>query len=494
MDRREPSLPVRVGPVLGARNLGAAEERAHDPLPGSGGRTPSHAMGQPGGGSGFSLRATGVPQALRLAGCALRIAGRHAGGALGDRLRPRKVRPTRRRRRAERSAELVTRTLGELRGPFVKAAQFASLRYDTVPPPLRERLATLRDRVAPLGLERIRAVVEAELGAPLEVRFARFDPEPLGAASLAQAHRARLPDGREVVVKVQYPWLARSLPTDLALLRLVLRIAAGRRRNHFDGARLFEEFASGMREELDFLHEARVAEEIAGNLADDPQVVVPEVVPSHTTRRVLTMSHHPAVSVTDPAALRRLGVDPREVLEILARAYTRQIFGDGLFHADPHPGNLYVVDEPGAREHPRVLFVDFGLSRRLDPALRRELRRGILAMLGGDVERFLEGMERLGMVAPDAASRVRQAVREMFGRIRAEAGAPLQLPGERVLALKDEAKRLLEETPGLQLPNDLLLYAKTLSYLFGLGREIAPEVDLMRASAPALLRFLAQPE
>jgi predicted unusual protein kinase regulating ubiquinone biosynthesis (AarF/ABC1/UbiB family) len=138
-----------------------------------------------------------------------------------------------------------------------------------------------------------------------------------------------------------------------------------------------------------------------------------------------------------------------------------------------------------------VLFVDFGLSKRLSPELRRELRLAIFALLRADLEGFLGGMDRLHMIAPGARQGVGAAVASMFERIRAEGAAPLALAGERVLALKDEAKRLLEETPGLQLPNDLLLYAKTVSHLFGLGREIAPEVDLMKLSVPYLLRFLA---
>jgi ubiquinone biosynthesis protein len=372
--------------------------------------------------------------------------------------------------------------------------QFASLRLDVLPPAVREGLATLRERVPPIAFGRVRRALERELGGPLEARFARFDPEPLGTASIGQVHRARLPDGTEVAVKVQFPWLEASLPADLGLLHLALRVASrargeARRRQE----RLFAEFAAGVREELDFEHEARVAAEIAANLADEDRVVVPRVIPSHSTARVLTMEYVPTLPIADRAALVDRGIAPAEVLEILARAYARQVFVDGLFHADPHPGNLFVIDEPDAGRRPRVLFLDFGLSKRLSPALRDEMRKGIYALLQGDLPGFLEGMHRLDMIQSGAEPRVREAVESMFARLRGESGSPLGLGGERVLALKDEAKRLLEETEGLQLPNDLLLYAKTVSYLFGLGRELAPEVDLMKLSVPYLLRFLAAP-
>jgi len=140
-----------------------------------------------------------------------------------------------------------------------------------------------------------------------------------------------------------------------------------------------------------------------------------------------------------------------------------------------------------------VLFIDFGLSRRLDPALRDELRRGLFALLQRDPDAFVAGMERMGMIAPGAQGGVRAAVLEMFERMRDEAASPLALSGDRILSLKDRAKALLQETPGLQLPNDLLLYARTLSYLFALGAELDPSVDLLKISLPYLMKFLAGP-
>jgi predicted unusual protein kinase regulating ubiquinone biosynthesis (AarF/ABC1/UbiB family) len=258
-------------------------------------------------------------------------------------------------------------------------------------------------------------------------------------------------------------------------------------------ARLFDEFAAGIAEELDFEREARVASEIAANLAGDAQVVVPSIHPALSTRRVLVMRYVPAIPIADRATLERRGIPVRDVLATLTRAYAKQVFVDGLFHADPHPGNLFVIDEPDAVVRPRVLFIDFGLSKHLEPALRREMRRGIHALLRRDVEGFLDGMDRMGMIEPGARDGVRTAVAAMFERMAGE-GQVLGLGGAQVLALKDQAKRLLEDTPGLHLPNELLLYAKTMSYLFALGEQLAPDVDLMKLSVPYLLRFLAQRE
>jgi predicted unusual protein kinase regulating ubiquinone biosynthesis (AarF/ABC1/UbiB family) len=406
---------------------------------------------------------------LLLAGLAIRFSGPPAG-------------------RGRRLADRLGRTLGRLRGPFAKLGQFASLRVDLVAPELREALVVLRDRVPPIPFEWVREVVEAELAAPLACLFSEVAPTPLGAASIAQVHAARLPDGRAVAVKVQYPWLAGSRAADLAWIRFGVRAALGPETAH----PWLAEFAHGLAEELDFRHEARVAGEIAANLAGDAQVVVPRVIASHSARRVLTVERWPALPLGDPAALERRGISRAQVLEVVVRAYAKQIFADGLFHADPHAGNLFVIDEPEAVVRPRVLFVDFGLSKRLAPELARELRLGMLALLAGDLDAFVAGMQRIGCIAPGAEPRVREAVATMFARLRGEAAGPLGLGADRILALKDDAKRLLYETPGLALPADLLLYAKTLSYLFALARELAPEVDPMRLTVPHLLRFLAQ--
>ncbi len=439
-----------------------------------------------------SARALGLVQGAILLREGLVWAWVAGWGRLGDLFATRSRRSERREARRARHLQRLAVALGRLKGAFAKAGQFAALRYDALPPPVRGALAELQDRVPPLPFEAIRAVVEEELGEPIEGRFARFDPEPLGAASIAQVHRAWLPDGREVAVKVQYPWLAESLPADLAIARRLVRLWTRGRRGPVDSSELFDEFARGLSEELDFVREADVAEEIAANLAGETGIVVPRVHREHSARRVLTLDYHRGARVTDRAALARAGVDPADVLRLLARAYAQQVFGDGLFHADPHPGNLFVADEPAPGGGPRVVFVDFGLARRLDPELRAAMRRGVYALLQRSPETFVSEMGAAGMIEAGREEDVQRSVEAMFARIASAGAAPLGLSGGQVLDLKDEAKALLEETPGLRLPNDLLLWAKTLSYLLALGQELAPEVDVVRLVVPHLLRFLAE--
>lgn len=389
-----------------------------------------------------------------------------------------------------RDGARLSGALGRLKGPFAKLGQLASLRVDAFTPATREQLSSLRDRVPPMPFWRVRECLEAELGRPVEEVFRELDPTPLGAASVAQVHRARLADGRLVAVKVQYPWLQASAERDLALLRqLMTRRVGGTGREAW-----FDEFAQSFRGELDFTREARMTTAIGERLADDPQVLVPTVIESHSTARLLTMSYVPGLSLSDPGALQARGVPIEAVLDRIVRAFAQQLFVDGLFQADPHPGNLQVVDEPEATTRPRVLLVDFGLSQRLDPGLRREMRQGIYALLQSDLEAFVAAMGRMQMIVPGNEEAVQRAVATMFERLRDAGGGALALSGERVLALKDEATTLLYETPGLSLPPQLLLTAKTLSTVFALGRELAPDLDVMKLAVPYLLRFLAEKE
>ena len=459
------------------------EEVQHGALPASAGTRAA---------SAYRWRSSGIEPVLRLLGWAIVAAWDRIVVALLSVFSGHARRQARLDAWRTRTTRRAVDVLGRLKGVYVKAGQFAGHRHDIVPGSASGALAALRDRVMPLPFERIRPVVESELGGRIEEWFTEFEPEALGAASIAQVHRARLPSGEEVAVKIQYPWLEASLAADLAIVRGLIRVTSWfRGTSLIDWEQLFEEFAAGLRGELDFRREAAYASEIAANLASDTGIVVPTIVASHSAKRVLTMSYHEAIRISDLERLGAAGVDMTAVLQIVGRAYARQVFVDGLFHADPHPGNLFVLDEPEASTRPRVLFIDFGLSRRLDPALRREMRQGIYSVIQRDLDGFIAAMNRMGMIAPDAEADVRESVHAIFVRI-ADQGGALGVSGSTVLSLKDEAKTLLQDTPGLQLPNDLLLFAKTVTYVFSLAAELAPDVDMVRLCLPYLLQFLAE--
>ena len=444
---------------------------------------------------GFRFRTLGIEPALRILGLTIWVAGEGLLARLRGGFKPQSDRKALRDAAQDRAVIRTVALLGHLKGAFVKAGQFAALRHDLISAHTASVLASLRDRVPPLSLQQLEPLILEELGSENRDQITDIEPVPLGSASLAQAHRAWLNDGSEVVIKVQYPWIEDATPRDITLLRTLARLSAGwlRRRPGSVGIeQLFDEFSEGLMSELDFREEARSAQAIATNLASVPGVVVPKIYPALSSKRMLTMSYHPCVPIHDTQTLKQLGVPPADLLTRLAHAYAKQVFVDGLFHADPHPGNLFVLDTPDAGDNPQVLFVDFGLCRQLSPELKAAMRQGIYAVLQRDPDAFILRMNEMGMIAAGSEEGVRRAVVKMFETMQSAAsGNPLDASSGGVLALKDEAKRLLQNTPGVQLPNDLLLYAKTLSYLFALGELLDPDVDLMKISLPYLMRFLA---
>ncbi|MDO9590483.1 MAG: AarF/UbiB family protein, partial [Microcella sp.] len=240
----------------------------------------------------------------------------------------------------------------DLGGLMIKVGQFMSSRLDILPPEITRELEGLQDEVAPEQFARIVEQIERELGMPLDRAYVFVDPTPIAAASLGQAHRARLSPGiaadlslDHVDIKVLRPGIEQVVEVDLAALRRVgrwmSRVKLVNRRA--DAPALVEEFATTSLEEIDYVHEAISVERFAGDFADDPRVGTPDVVWERSARRVLTLSDVTAIKITDVDALVAAGIDPNAVAAELARATFEQIFVAGYFHADPHPGNIFVT-------------------------------------------------------------------------------------------------------------------------------------------------------
>jgi ubiquinone biosynthesis protein len=275
-------------------------------------------------------------------------------------------------------AQRLREALQELGPTFVKFGQMLATRSDLFPDEFLKELGELRSHVPPFAGEAARAIVERELGAPVAELFAGFDPEPFAAASIAQVHHASLADGRSVIVKIQRPGIDETVASDLALLRYAARLIDRHvtRLRQYSLPALVEEFAEMITQELDFAREATNAERFAEANAREPSVWVPPVFWPLSSRRVLTMEHstgreidaeHPA----DPAERRRLAAE-------LMRLFLVQVFEHGIFHADPHAGNVFVLDDG------RLCFHDFGALGALDPRDREHLRQLFLAVIARD--------------------------------------------------------------------------------------------------------------
>ncbi len=381
----------------------------------------------------------------------------------------------------------------DLGGLMIKVGQFMSSRLDVLPPEVTRELEGLQDEVAAESFDRIRAQAEAELGLPLEVAYASFDPVPIAAASLGQAHRARLSPAiaadvgfADVVVKVQRPGIAEIVAVDLAALRRVARMLSRIRfiSSRVDAPALVEEFATTSRAEIDYLGEAGNAERFRADFADDERILAPEVVWDRTSLRVLTLADVTAIKISDVAALQAAGIAPDAVAQELARATFQQIFVAGFFHADPHPGNIFVT--PGATPDGwRLTFVDFGMMGQIDDRLRAGLRDFALAVVARDGTALVASLERLGVLLPSAdTEELERAMAASFDRFGGMGVAELRAVDPRELeAFARQFGDTIRSLP-FQLPENFLLLIRTISLVSGVTSALNPQFNMWDAVDP----------
>jgi len=387
---------------------------------------------------------------------------------------------TRWREQHRRNAEELYGAAVELQGLILKGAQLLGSRPDVMPPPAIAVLSRLQDRVPARPYAVVRRAVERELGRPLAEVFASFAKAPVASASLAQVHEARLIDGRRVAVKVQYPEIATLVRSDLGSLRFVLG-ALARVERDFDWQPLVDELADAVPRELDFVQEGESAERVARDLAHRGDVRVPGVIWEHSTRRVLVMEYADGIRIGDVAALRAAGVDTGRLARSLLEIWSEQILARGFFHADPHPGNLLV--EP---EGPRLVLLDFGLTKELP----RDFRVGVLefaaALLGGQGERLGAALQKLGFRTRHDKEDSLQAIAEILHWAGQEIRTRGRLDPETLARLRVELPERIRRDPIVRIPHHLVLVGRTLGLLSGQVAALGAQVDLLRVIAPHL--------
>jgi len=388
----------------------------------------------------------------------------------------------------------------KLGGVLIKVGQFLSARMDVFPQEITEELAGLQDEVPPETFENIRKLAERELNSPLEEIFANFEEAPLAAASLGQVHRARLkPEdrqafGTEVVVKIQRPEIETIIATDLSALRWVGDIVMRYRpvRKRIDIPSLLAEFTKVLYEEIDYIAEGRNASTFAENFADVPGVRVPEVVWSHTTKRVLTLEDVFAIKITEYQKMDDAGIDRAEVANRLFDTYMRQIFEDGFFHADPHPGNLF-VDTNGPDGTWLLTFIDFGMVGHIPPNTRAGLKEFAIGMGTKDANRIISAYRMLNILLPNAdLDLIIQAESAMFDRFWGKSMDELRnIPFEEMHDFAKEFRELVYEMP-FQVPQDLVFLFRTVAILAGICTGLHPDFNLWTVMAPYTEKMITE--
>ncbi|HEV7623465.1 MAG TPA: AarF/UbiB family protein [Amnibacterium sp.] len=409
-----------------------------------------------------------------------------------------------RTRRWRRMAREFYGLATELGGLMIKVGQFLSTRLDVLPPEVTHELQGLQDEVQAEDFAAIRVLAESELGATLESAYASFDPVPMAAASLGQAHRARLtPDAAadtgfaDVVVKIQRPGIETIVDVDLAALRRVAgwlnRVRLVARRVNVPA--LAEEFATTSLEEIDYLHEAQNAERFAQQFEGNPGVRVPTVAWDHTTRRVLTLQDVGAIKINDLVALRAAGIDPSAVAARFVTVMFDQLFFHGFFHGDAHPGNLFVTplrgDAPSGEDGTAsggawaLTFVDFGMMGEVPDGLRARLRQFLIAVAARDGRRLVASMRDLGVLLPTADARaLERTMSAIFDRFGGLAITSLQnLDPSELRRFADEFGEAIRVLP-FQLPEHFLLIIRAVSLTSGLSSTLDPDFNIWNAVEP----------
>lgn len=367
--------------------------------------------------------------------------------------------------------------LVELGTTFIKLGQMLSARSDLLPADYLDELATLQDEVPPLPFDRMEPVFRNAFGfSPFET-FRHFDPLPIASASIGQVYRAELSDGRQAVVKIQRPGLLRQVQTDLSLMRRVATLANRNRfLARFDLPALVREFQFILQDELIYTLEAHNAETLAEEMAARPGIMLPTVHWPYTTREVLTSAWVDGVKITDYAQLEAAGLDRRKLAADLANSLLEQILLHGLFHGDPHPGNLLVTRDDG-----RICFLDTGMVGRLDRRMRELLIELAISIFDQDIDAVLVHLQQLGVVQ-DVADL--PALRRDIARLITKY---YFLP-RRELKLGDLLQRLnfLLFEHNVRMPYEFGLMAKALFQAEGVAQGLDPYFDYNRAAGPVI--------
>ncbi|MDZ7385575.1 MAG: AarF/UbiB family protein [candidate division KSB1 bacterium] len=373
------------------------------------------------------------------------------------------------------TARRIRMALEELGPTFVKLGQVLSTRSFLVPADVVAELSLLQDQVRPEPFSALEPVLHQELQGPLGQHFPWFDSEPLASASIAQVHRARTADGHEVVVKIQRPGIAESIEADMEILLDLARLIERHlpESGQFAPVAMVEELARSTRRELDFVAEARNVELFARNCAKLSGVHVPAVFWNLTTTRVLTLEYVEGVKISEVDKLRDMGVDLRELVRRGTDFVLKQIFEDGFFHADPHPGNLLV------RRDGAIVPVDFGIMGRLDDEMLSLFADLLLGVTRRDVELVVRVMAQMGIVTPGGDERtLRLDISEFIDRYYG-----LALRKVRMKALLEEAVALLVRHR-LRVPSNLMLLGKTLGAYEDLAARLDPDFSFAAAVGP----------
>ncbi len=370
--------------------------------------------------------------------------------------------------------ERMRHVLEDLGPTFVKFGQILSTRREMISPEIYEELIKLQDKVAPVPFEDLRSTLEQCCG-PLDEAFSSFDTVPFAAASVSQVHRAVLKDGTVVAVKIQRPGIREAIETDLPLFEKM----AERIEKLSPDARVFspklmvQEFAVQIRKELNFTHEGKNSEVIAASMADIPEIKIPKVYWQYSGEKVLTMEFVTGCRIDDVATILSYQVDPVHIADVGFHAYIRQIFRDGFFHADPHPGNLLVSPDG------RLIFLDFGMVALIRPERRKIFIKVLMSIVGCDVDTLVDCFEKLGLVF--RKEDIEPLKDELYAALREYQTS--ELGQMNVGTAMDSLPKIMQKY-NVEVPGSLMMVLKVIWMIFAVAVKLDPEFNFNQRVQP----------
>ena len=370
-------------------------------------------------------------------------------------------------------------TAVNLGGLLIKLGQFFSTRVDIFPSSTIDELALLQDQVKEEPFFKLRHLAEAELGQPLEVVFAEVDEIPIAAASLGQVHKVVLKDGRIAALKIQRPDIDKLVRIDLKAIRRVLYFIKKWTdwERYIDLDTIYQEFADTVQDELNYLQEGKNAETIKANSSGDPDLVIPEIYWEYSTKRVLTMEYVEGIKINNLETMKTAGIDPAYTAQRLLQIYIKQILIDGFYHADPHPGNLFV------REDNKIILVDFGMVGIIPPVLRDTLLEMVFALVARDFEKVVDFLKEIGFINQRGNEKI--IIRALSIFLEQFLGKNQDLSRTDLVQLLDDIEKLLYENP-FQIPANFTFLGRALGTLYGICMKLNPNISFIDEAKPFL--------
>ncbi|WP_191126258.1 ABC1 kinase family protein [Cerasibacillus terrae] len=371
--------------------------------------------------------------------------------------------------------ERIRLILEELGPTFVKLGQFASTRPDILPENVIRELEKLQDDVGAFPYEEVRDIIETELEKPLETIFAEFEETPLAAASIGQVHYAILHSNDEVAVKIQRPRIHRVVNTDLEILQDLAVLAEKRLdwAERYQVCQIVEEFEKSLKKELNYMQEGRSGERIAFSFEEDKSIHVPEIYWDYTTDKVLVMEYVSGTKLSDEEKLKEKGINRTTLAKRFVEAMFQQVFVDGFFHADPHPGNILALPDE------KIIFMDFGMVGHLTPQTQDDLGTFVIALMRQDTDGIMKALMQLGMISDEVDM---NSLYQDIEQLRLKyydvplSSVSLSEAIEDLFAVSYEHR--------IHIPSELTLLGKTLLTIEGIVEKLDPELSIVKMAEP----------